>query len=360
MVFRTWPFTLILLALIGLLALGCQGSTEILNPVSSDGVRQAEEIQLPLTCGDATEVALIAGQQYDAGSVKVLNDGDNIYVLFTTTGGWMLTETHVAVATSLEGIPQTKTGNPKVGNFPYKMSHVPPVTEYLYTISRGDYAPCTGLIVAAHAVVKKFGADGRVLDEQTAWGEGEGFPGKNWAMYFDYMLQSCCSEFPSLPTDLVTAQFFNPGPTSYWQTVLSNVPDGYSVADGPYLGWCVEQDHYIYSGSIHNVRLYSSYDPGMPSYALDPDWDMVNYIINHKNPNATLYDIQDAIWYFIDGGNYPAGAYGQAMVEDSLANGEGFRPTLCEGEVIAVILDPDSNTLGLRSQLTFIEVTCIE
>ena len=65
-------------------------------------------------CGSATTTTLYAGRTTDAGTVRVYNDSSTLYVEFSTTGGWQLTESHVAIATSLAGIPQTKSGNPKV------------------------------------------------------------------------------------------------------------------------------------------------------------------------------------------------------------------------------------------------------
>jgi hypothetical protein len=74
---------------------------------------------------------------------------------------------------------------------------------------------------------------------------------------------------------------------------------------------------------------------------------MVNYIINHKQ--GTVNDIQAAIWYFVNGGFMPSTPAGQAMVNDALANGEGFYPGT--GGMLAVLC-----LLGNRVQLTFVEI----
>ena len=124
------------------------------------------------------------------GWVTVWNDGDYLYVKYETTGGWELTETHLAVADSFDDIPQTKKGNPKVGRFPYKMMHDPSVTEYTYVIDL-TWSADTELIIAAHAVVE-LRSDGCVLQE-TAWADCGGidaqFPGNNWATYITYVVQ---------------------------------------------------------------------------------------------------------------------------------------------------------------------------
>ena len=101
-------------------------------------------------------------------------------------GDWEMTETHVAVADSLEGIPQTKSGNPKVGNFPYAMEHNPAVTTYTYVIDL-EWEVGTELYIAAHAVVQ----DG--CRQETAWADCQGpaflFPGANWASFVTHVVQ---------------------------------------------------------------------------------------------------------------------------------------------------------------------------
>ncbi|RLI29824.1 hypothetical protein DRO50_00835 [Candidatus Bathyarchaeota archaeon] len=92
--------------------------------------------------------------------------------------------------------------------------------------------------------------------------------------------------------------------------------------------------------------MYSTYDPDNPHP--DEDWDMVNYILNHKQ--GSWEDVQDAIWFFVDGGRWPSNPAGQAMVNDALANGEGFVPG--PGQTLAVILYIDGYT-----QIPIIEVT---
>lgn len=101
------------------------------------------------TEGDPFVTNLIAGQYDDVGDVKVWNDDTNLYVQYVTTN-WKMTETHLHVATSLDGIPQ-KNGNPPPGQFDYKMDHDPPVAEYTYIIPL-SWDPCTELYIAAHAV----------------------------------------------------------------------------------------------------------------------------------------------------------------------------------------------------------------
>jgi len=124
---------------------------------------------------------VVGRKEMPVGNVTVWECDGYLHVKYETTGCWHLVETHLAVATSFEEIPQTKKGNPIPGHFPYSSYHKPMVTEYTYEVDLdGDT-----VYIAAHAVVY---CDCGCYFE-TAWGEGPtsaDFPGRNWAMYFTY------------------------------------------------------------------------------------------------------------------------------------------------------------------------------
>jgi hypothetical protein len=126
----------------------------------------------------------------DVGDVEAWNDGDNLYVKYVIADtDWCLIETHLHVATDPDDIPQ-KNGNPPTGTFDYSMEH-DWLMEYTYTIHLGDWAPNTDLFIAAHAEIQtEETVDGVVTYvDETAWGAGEDFPGRNWATYFVYRVQ---------------------------------------------------------------------------------------------------------------------------------------------------------------------------
>lgn len=164
-------------------------------------------------CGTATVTTLYAGRTIDAGTVTVSNDSSNLYVTFSTQDGWELTETHLAIATTLSGIPQTKSGNPKVGNFPYQRTYDPSVTSDVYVFSLDQLAVslgldrftcgATSLVLAAHAVVVQHDGNGGVTSRETGWGSGTGFPGGNWATWFGSTVQ-CCAATGIQPGDFRT------------------------------------------------------------------------------------------------------------------------------------------------------------
>lgn len=139
-------------------------------------------------CGEVTEVDLLAGQHIGAGTVVVGNDSENLYVTYTTTGGWMIKAIQLYVGNCGE-IPVNKAGNPQPGQFPYKMNFVDPyVTTQLFTIPLSDLPEREFCVAAKADVVNGDQNEG-------AWGEGIQFvEGKNWGMYFRYTVQECEEE----------------------------------------------------------------------------------------------------------------------------------------------------------------------
>lgn len=146
-------------------------------------------VQLTLAPGELctpTQVFLIAGQNMNSGSVTVTNDVNYIYVTYTTSAGWLLTQTHLYVG-DCALIPVNNPGNPVPGQFPYVGSHNY-ITTYTYQIpiSKIPLGGCG--CIAAHAVVVKVDANNNIIDQQTAWGNGTriNLSGGNWGMKFDY------------------------------------------------------------------------------------------------------------------------------------------------------------------------------
>jgi hypothetical protein len=139
----------------------------------------------------------------------------------------------------------------------------------------------------------------------------------------------------NLPSALVNVVITN-GTESYFNTALSNVPSGYDVMNETYPSWCIDRTTNMTRNVIFEVALYSSLSP--PGNLSSVRWDMVNYILNHKQGNAD--DVQRAMWYFVNMvGNYTdLTPVAQAIVNDTLANGTGFTPTL--GQKVAVICFP--------------------
>ncbi|MBU1023615.1 hypothetical protein KKB99_04915 [bacterium] len=326
---------LVLFSLIALVNSGCSGSGISMDPVNPDnsvqenGTRDIEYLP-DEWCGDETITELIAGQFTDVGEVIVTNDGQYLYIEFVVEAPWVLLETHVAVSETLDGIPQTKKGNPKVGNFDYSIDSF---------IDLSLFGECgIKLFIAAHAVVQKLGKDGEIIQEETAWGQGYQFnDGRSWAMYFRHTIQCCCEDLnlpPDLPDSLIDFKV-GFGTETYIKHTLWNVPTGYYVTDGVYNGWCSDKDNLIYVNRNYKCYLYNSYAPETwPNdvrFAIP--WDKINYLMNNRD-GFNNDDVQNAIWHYSNGMLVGGGA--AILVADADANGAGFSPGL--DDYIAIIV----------------------
>jgi hypothetical protein len=125
--------------------------------------------------GETTD--LIAGRTIDIGSIHCWIVGDSLYVLYSTEGDWRLAETQLIVASSLADIPVTRSENPRIGHFPLKGKHEPPVTEckFALELEAWGFENAENLIIAAHADVVRLSGDGSVIQKEGAWGAGTQF-----------------------------------------------------------------------------------------------------------------------------------------------------------------------------------------
>jgi len=159
----------------------------------------------------------------------------------------------------------------------------------------------------------------------------------------------------NLPPAAVTLKCFN-GTSAYFVTQLSNVPSGFGVANGNYSGWCIDRSTLMARApSTHQVLLYSSINPPAGSLS-NRSWNMVNYVINHKQGNAT--EIQDVIWSFVNlNGTYtpPTSTAISAMIKDAQTNGKNFIPT---GQQTATVIANPISALSTDApvQISIIEV----
>ena len=156
-----------------------------------------------------------------------------------------------------------------------------------------------------------------------------------------------CNLIIRLPANPVTMVVDKTASNSYFDTTLSNVPSGYDVSNGDYLGWCIDLDHNIANNTSYQVSLYSSYNTSMPSYLWHNNLSKVNYILNNKQ--GSWQQVQNAMWYLLDFGDNGLNSDGWAMVNDAIANGSSFCPGV--GDVIAIIADA-----GTDVQYTVIEL----
>jgi hypothetical protein len=269
------------------------------------------------------ESTLYAGQEFEVGTVSVWDDGEYLHVIYNTTGDWVLTETHLAVATALDGIPQTKKGNPIPGRFPYQCCY--DGSEWVFLI-KDDGAPgaiccadgdtnatlteveyiiplseigevedyCRELLfIAAHAVVQKRIGD-EIIQEETAWGDkGLDFPGKNWATYFNYTIQ--CEYEEEWPKGGTTTVAFEDLPL-----------DPIEGNDWDYNDWVADIDTVgIFYGTLENNVLTSIEFTIRPQAKIAGFWHVMHLADNTFGANGTYELYRDGI--SAGSGNYDDG-----------------------------------------------------
>jgi hypothetical protein len=118
----------------------------------------------------------------------VSNDAVNLYVTYSTAGGWKLKATQL-FAGVCANLPKGKTGNPTIGLFPHKETFNSFTESWKCTIPLSSLPSC--FCLAAHAELVKV-ENGNVVQSETGWGEGTLItPKGSWAMSFNYCVQPC-------------------------------------------------------------------------------------------------------------------------------------------------------------------------
>ena len=332
---RLWLVGLALLVATGVLTTGCDQMW-----AEDDGLVRLSRV----VCGDPDTTTIWAGQHFDAGDVIINNCEESLCVRIEIDEPWMMSESHFAWAATCAELPRNKKGNLVPGQFPLQMVHDPMVDGYRYCVPLGDYEVGDTVAIAVHVVVW----NGE--NEETGWAG-------TWKGCYKYVVQECYKDV-SLPTYPIRMRGWHPwaAEQSYWKVELDGINEaGYNVWNGYWRGWCSEKNVTMNQNTWYTITLLSSQDPTMPdrvkygTYRGEREWDCINWLLNNKPVGATYQQLQNAFWYL--GGEIlakPAGLAG-TMVDNALANGQGFRPET--GDWIAVItLTPT------RVQLCWVEV----
>lgn len=139
-----------------------------------------------------------AGQTIDAGNVSFEVVGDDLVISYLPEGGWDLVETHLWIGDDLANMPQTRQGNPKIGNFPYTQN---PVQIPLNVLGFSCPSADKNFYVAAHAAVQLTDGSGNVTQTETAWSDGDRFVQKGmWGTFTTITLSCVIEEEPTPPT----------------------------------------------------------------------------------------------------------------------------------------------------------------
>jgi len=140
----------------------------------------------------------------------------------------------------------------------------------------------------------------------------------------------------NLPSTPVTYYVEGSDTDAFFHVTMFNVPSGFSVVNDVYPGWCVTLNApESPTGVNRSTFLLDSTSASLPAPLNNIRWDLVNYILNHKQGVAD--EVQSAIWLITDNSTIlPITANVQAMIADALAHGNGFVPQ--NGQIAAVIV----------------------
>lgn len=167
-------------------------------------------------------IDLVAGQNTVVGTVTIDRTETDLILTYATNSDWEINLTHMSIGDCNEQwVPQTGSGNPKVGKFEHTEPHSTNINEVVYHISLDVLPDYTDLYCfAAHAEVTgptggetawagqipDDGSGGGGTDdggdpetERTEGTEGytvKNFEGRNWAMYIEAEQSACDVDGP--------------------------------------------------------------------------------------------------------------------------------------------------------------------
>src|SRR5579863_4527878 len=160
----------------------------------------------------------------------------------------------------------------------------------------------------------------------------------------------------------VTAVVTDTTQTVQFNVTFNGLPAGLSIGNQSYIGWCPD-----YWGDFNNnngstpYTPYSSYDTAhLPANAQNPNWAIVNWVLNNKPTGAqSTWIVQQVIWRLLANQYAPANQgfplpepATDNLYNQAIAQGAGFVPAT--GQVTGVLMyidgiDPFPAQNGLPS-----------
>ena len=303
-----------IIVIISLTFISCQESGDITSPADQLNKGWAwgtPPIPINTIPGEAQTVDIVAGQNEVCGQLSIQVSGSDLIISYNINSDWTLVVTHLEVKSSPTLFYVNGSGNPVPGQFEF-------TGETTYTIPLAGRTNTDGITyIAAHAVVEN--CEG--LDPTTA---------------------IIC---PNFEPDVMTPYFVPYDNQNYtMKVILAN--------QGTYYGFCFDNSRYLNEAIPRNVDFICSYDPNFPScttFVEKPEnLDLINWIINNRQPNWDKKTLQAVIWELISpsgtlmnwqGSTLTSGPWRhdpvlrEEIIALAMANGEGFVPS-CEQKVI--------------------------
>lgn len=188
---------------------------------------------------------LFAGQTIDIGKVNVAVVNDAIEVTYDIMAAdWELTEAQLWLGRVKEEMPQTRNGNPKIGNFPFNAGDITGATSWTFVkplselgITNTNTCEDFTVFFAAHASVRRVDANGNVVQTETAWGDGYRLVDRgSWATGFQIDFKCINEDVTGGPSESCETAFAFGGAANCF---LSIDEDGDGNGDFNRWGWYI-------------------------------------------------------------------------------------------------------------------------
>ncbi|MHC1725246.1 MAG: hypothetical protein AB9866_04410 [Syntrophobacteraceae bacterium] len=127
------------------------------------------------------------------------------------------------------------------------------------------------------------------------------------------------------------------GINSRFEIFFLDLKYDYDLVDFEYYrAWCLDKNKKLKRNTIHYVRLYNTYEHGIPADVKIINWNQINFIINQKNVSKSV--IQEAIWHLTNNKN-KLSIEAQQLVKEAEDKGKDYVPG--EGDLLGIICYPD-------------------
>ncbi len=272
---------------------------------------------------DLAPLVTRSGKAY--GSACIWNDADSIRLRLNCDPGWTIIAAHLACGDALDDF-LTQGGRILP---PWKQPRTdltygfPGVTEMDLDIPILEgFAVGDEFLLSLQLILVQTAANGRIRGVRFIQLDGERLGRQRLRGY------TIGQWWPTLelPAGPVSFKGWHPGPDSYWEHELLEVPEG-DIAPGFYPAWCIQKDATMREGKVQTATLRNPYDPDLPEPFASQAWDQVNYLLNHRPTDLSRADTQDAIWILL-GELTPedVSAAAAAAAETAQTDGAGYIP----------------------------------
>jgi hypothetical protein len=157
------------LTLLSIFAFGCQ--KEMITPEAGmpTSMKAIEGHYRPAQQCGASAFTTFNNGATSYGSLEILNDAENLYLLTDMNNGWFLADVKIFAGDPMN-LPKGSNGQIQTEEFGLQISHTPRVDRNTYSISTDGMGSCLGVTVWAHVV--RLNMMGHQIGSVNVWANG--------------------------------------------------------------------------------------------------------------------------------------------------------------------------------------------